>query len=157
MHTYTKQSLTLILILLAYFSLDNYIPLTPWNQLELVGPQLRGTLLAVITFGFIAIFLLRNMLWGICLGTIWAFVWFLLQLQQWWVPYLFGPTALHEDFEWYFTGGYSLTYKILPLIENRPVPDGQHMVLQTLSLLVLLSLIRVVMYSLSVRKNKGLS
>jgi hypothetical protein len=33
-------------------------------------------------------------------------------------------------------GGYDRTIKFLPSIDNRPIPDAQHLVLQVLSLVV---------------------
>jgi hypothetical protein len=65
-----------------------------------------------------------------------SYVWLALQIRQWWIPYLFGPTALHRDFGWYFAHGYDRRTKILPSIDDRPIPDAQHLVLQALSLVV---------------------
>ena len=65
-----------------------------------------------------------------------SYVWLALQIRQWWLPYLFGPTALHRDFGWYFAHGYDRTIKILPEIGDRPIPDAQHLVLQGLALVV---------------------
>ena len=69
-------------------------------------------------------------------GTVDSYVWLALQIRQWWIPYLFGPTALHRDFGWYFANGYDRTIKILPEIDDRLIPDAQHLVLQALSLIV---------------------
>jgi hypothetical protein len=69
-------------------------------------------------------------------GTVDSYVWLALQIRQWWIPYLFGPTALHRDFGWYFANGCDRITKILPEIDDRPIPDAQHLVLQTLSLIV---------------------
>jgi hypothetical protein len=74
--------------------------------------------------------------WGMVAGTIYAYVWLLLQIRQWWIPYLFGPTPLHRDLSWYHEHGYSETLKILPPIRDHPIPDLQHMSLQALSLIV---------------------
>ena len=57
-------------------------------------------------------------------------LWLLLQIRQWWLPYLFGPTFLHENFAWYFQHGYAETIKVLAVAEGRPTPDLQHNVLQ---------------------------
>jgi hypothetical protein len=67
-------------------------------------------------------------------GAGWTVVWLLLQLRQWWLPYLLGPTPLHRDFRWYWEGGYAETLRLLPARGWRPVADLQHLVLQLLSL-----------------------
>jgi hypothetical protein len=77
--------------------------------------------------------------WGMLVGTVYAYVWLLLQIRQWWIPYLFGPTALHADFGWYYEHGYTETLKVLPPIGDRPIPDLQHMTLQLLSLVVVIA------------------
>ncbi|RPI55376.1 MAG: hypothetical protein EHM55_08050 [Acidobacteria bacterium] len=64
----------------------------------------------------------------------WTVVWVLLQVRQWWLPYLFGPTPPHRDFGWYWEGGYAQTLHILPARGVRPVPDAEQFVLQLLSL-----------------------
>ena len=50
-------------------------------------------------------------------------VWLLLQIRQWWLPYLFGPTFLHENFAWYFQHGYAETIKLVSVINGRPTQD----------------------------------
>jgi hypothetical protein len=74
--------------------------------------------------------------WLMVVGTVHSYVWLALQIRQWWIPYLFGPTHLHRDFQWYVAQGYDRTIKILPAVEDRPAPDAQHLVLQALSLVV---------------------
>jgi len=53
-----------------------------------------------------------------------------------------GPTQLHQDFRWYIEHGYSTTLKFQPAIGDRPVPDAQHVVLQVLSLVILITTTR---------------
>jgi hypothetical protein len=53
-------------------------------------------------------------------------------------PYLFEPTGLHQDFDWYFAHGYDQTINLFPSIDHRPAPDAQHLVLQALSLAVVI-------------------
>jgi hypothetical protein len=67
--------------------------------------------------------------WLMVVGAVHNYVWLALQRRQWWIPYLFGPTA-------YVTHGYDRTLKILPSINDRPIPDAQHLVLQALSRVV---------------------
>jgi hypothetical protein len=75
-------------------------------------------------------------------GAGWTAVWLLVQLREWWLPYLLGPTPLHCDFRWYWEGGYGETLRLLSAREGRPVPDLEHLVLQLLSLAAALLTVR---------------
>jgi len=123
-----------IILMLAYFVVDNHIDLYPWNNL--VTTQLSSTLAGVFPFSIYALAFVYGIRWLMVVGTIHSYVWLALQVRQWWVPYLFGPTLLHGDFQWYVAHGYDRTIKILPSIEDRPTPDAQHLVLQALSIIV---------------------
>ncbi|MGZ3271901.1 MAG: hypothetical protein ACXU71_13130 [Croceibacterium sp.] len=117
-----------IVVMLAYFVVDNHVDLYPWNNLT--TSQLPSTLAALIPFGVYATAFALGVRWLMLVGTVHSYVWLALQIRQWWIPYLFGPTALHRDFGWYFANGYDRTIKILPEIDDRPIPDAQHLVLQ---------------------------
>jgi hypothetical protein len=93
-----------IALMIAYFVVDNHIDLYPWNNL--VESQLPSTLVGVIPFSVYAVGFWFGIRWLMLVGTVHAYVWLLLQLRQWWVPYLFGPTFLHRSFGWYREGGY---------------------------------------------------
>ena len=123
-----------MVVMLAYFIMDNHVDLHPWNNL--VTPQLPSTLTAVIPFGLYAVAFALGLRWLMVVGAVHSYVWLVLQIRQWWLPYLFGSTALHRDFAWYFAHGYDRTIKILPGVGDRPIPDAQHLVLQGLSLVV---------------------
>ena len=123
-----------IVVMLAYFVLDNHADLYPWNNL--ITSQLASTLAAVIPFGLYAVAFALGIRWLMVVGAVHSYAWLALQIRQWWIPYLFGPTALHREFGWYVTHGYDRTIKILPSIDDRPIPDAQHLVLQALSLVV---------------------
>jgi hypothetical protein len=126
-----------IALMIAYFVVDNHIDLYPWNNL--VESQLPSTLVGVIPFSVYAVGFWFGIRWLMLVGTVHAYVWLLLQLRQWWVPYLFGPTFLHRSFGWYREGGYDETVRFLPRIGERPVPDAQHVVLEVLSLIVVVT------------------
>ena len=137
------QSLTASIaigLLLIYFIATNHVDLAPFNNLAAAGSQLPSTLIAVIPFGMVLLGLRLEKGRWIYAGWIWSMVWLLLQIRQWWLPYLFGPTFLHENFAWYFQHGYAETIKLVPLIDRRPTPDLQHNILQVLSLGVVLTL-----------------
>jgi hypothetical protein len=98
-----------------------------------------STLVAAIPFGFYEAAFACGLRWMMIVGTVHSYVWLALQIRQWWIPYLFGSTWLHSDFEWYCAHGYDRTISILSRIGDRQVPDAQHLVLQTLSLFVVIA------------------
>jgi hypothetical protein len=121
-------------LMLIYFAVDNHAPLKPSNNLAPSGSQWPSTLAGWIPGLFTLWALWRRSRRAVGVGAVWTVVWCLLQVRQWWIPYLFGPTPLHRDFRWYVEHGYTETLRILPRRGARPTPDLQHMILQTLSL-----------------------
>ena len=119
-----KIAISSQLAMLIYFTIDNHVDLLP------------STLAAWIPFLLIMLTFVYRIRWGMVAGTVYTYVWLLLQIRQWWIPYLFGPTPLHRDFSWYYEHGYAETLKVLPPIGDHPVPDLQHIFLQLLSLVV---------------------
>ena len=129
-----RMALIALALMLIYFAVDNHVGLNPWNNLAQAGSQWSSTLAGWIPRLFTLWALRRRARWAVGVGAVWTVVWFLLQLWQWWIPYLFGPTPLHSDFRWYIEHGYTETLRILPQRGARPTPDLQHMMLQMLSL-----------------------
>ena len=129
-----RMALIALALMLIYFAVDNHVLLNPWNNLAQAGPQWPSTLAGWIPGLFTLWALWRRARWAVGVGAVWTVVWFLLQVRQWWLPYLFGPTPLHSDFRWYIEHGYTETLRILPQRGARPTPDLQHMTLQILSL-----------------------
>ena len=126
--------------MLGYFVFVNHVNVYPWNNL--VSSQLPSTLAGVIPFAIYMVAFGFGVRWLMLIGTVHSYVWLLLQVRQWWVPYLLGPTPIHRDFSWYTEHGYSATIKVLPTIGDRPVPDAEHIVQQVLSLVVLITATR---------------
>jgi len=124
------------LLMLIYFTIDNHVSLYPWNNLRSPVAELPSTLSGWIPFLLIMLAFAFRVRWGMLAGTIYTYVWLLLQIRQWWIPYLFGPTRLHRNFSWYYEHGYTETLKVLPPIGDHPIPALQHMFLQLLSLVV---------------------
>lgn len=137
----SDRALAAIAVLLAYLLVTNHVPLAPWNAVSGGGHWL-GSLAALAPFGLVALAVGARQALAIGVGALWAVVWFGMQLVQWWVPYLFGPTPLHRSFDWYTEGGYASTLSILPAIGDRPVPDLQHLVLQVLTIVVIVATTR---------------
>ncbi len=131
-------------LLLGYFALTNHVNLYPWNNLSAAGPQLHSTLAGIVPFTVCVALVLGWRRIGVWVSVVWSTVWLLLQLRQWWLPYLFGPTTLHSNFDWYFSNGYIETTSFLPASIG-PVPDAQHIVLQTLSVVVVVFAIRLLL------------
>jgi hypothetical protein len=125
-------------VMLGYFILTNHVPLYPWNNL--MEPQLVSTLTGVIPFSIYILAFALNIRWLTFVGVVHSFIWLALQLWQWWLPYLFGPTALHREFSWYFENGYTETIRFLPSLGARPIPDAQHVVLELLSIVVVVTM-----------------
>jgi hypothetical protein len=120
--------------MLVYFILTNHVRLARLNHLTHVTSQWRSTLVGVLPGVLVLAGVASGGRTGAALGAGWLWLWFVLQVRQWWVPYLFGETALHRDFGWYAAGGYDKTIRILPAREGRPTPDLQHLILQSLTL-----------------------
>jgi hypothetical protein len=112
-----------IVVMLAYFVVDNHVDLYPWNNLT--TSQLPSTLAALIPFGVYATAFALGVRWLMLVGTVHSYVWLALQIRQWWIPYLFGPTALHRDFGWYFANGYDRTTRFSrrSTIARSPMPS----------------------------------
>jgi hypothetical protein len=144
-----KASIALALMLI-YFAVDNHVPLHPWNNLAQAGTQWPSTLAGWLPGLFTLWALWRRVRWAIGVGAVWTIIWFLLQVRQWWLPYLCGPTPLHRDFGWYVAHGYTETLRILPRRGARPTPDLQHMTLQMLSLIAAVLTVRAYVRSRSV-------
>ena len=83
------------LIVLIYFTIDNHVDLFPWNNLGLPIAELPSTLAAWIPFLLIMLIFVYRIRWGMVVGTGYTYVWLLLKIRPWWIPYLFGPTPNH--------------------------------------------------------------
>ena len=129
--------------MLAYFVFTNHVNVFPWNNLERAGRQFNSTLMGLIPGVLVSVAIWTRSRLGLWFASIWLLVWLVLQLLQWWLPYLTGQSILAEDFSWYFVQGYQQTLHWLPLRADRPVPDAQHNLLQLLSMLCLLTTARL--------------
>jgi hypothetical protein len=124
---------TAIAAMLTYFVATNHIELPPLNNLADAGPQLPSTLVAVIPFTVYALGFAFGRRPVMVVGAVHSWIWLALQIRQWWVPYLFGPSPVHRDLSWFEDGGYADTLHVLPAVAGRPVPDVQHLILEVVS------------------------
>ncbi|HLR28022.1 MAG TPA: hypothetical protein VK086_04960, partial [Ruania sp.] len=121
-------AVTLIAVMLAWFGITNHVHWEPLNDLSQQGDQLPSTLSGFIPFvlAILTILFVPNF-WLVLFWTGYAYVWLMLQVFTWWVPYLLGSSAEHWS-------SYSDTLNVLPTLGGRIGPDVQHLVLQILSL-----------------------
>lgn len=122
-------------LMLVYFFLINHVRLSRFNNITRLGTQWRSTAVGLVPGMLIIATLASSKGLEVVLGAGWLWLWFAVQIRQWWVPYLFGQTVLHRDFRWYVAGGYDKTIRLLPERVGRPSPDLQHLILQFLTLL----------------------
>ena len=65
-------------------------------------------------------------------GVVYYFVLLAVEFTTWWVPYLFGPSQKWLDV---YTRIHSQTITVLPRRGTNPVPNLEHLILHSLSLL----------------------
>jgi hypothetical protein len=141
---YLRASLVVQLVLALYFEAIIWFPLGAWNDqpgkrlIEVV--RTGDAPLAALGFGLsmllpISIFALaywRRWAWLLWLGLFGYGVWAFLQIQSWWIPYIFGADQRALQNQKFL----ERTSKILPSYPNHPAPDAMHFVLDVLLFLV---------------------
>ena len=75
----------------------------------------------------------RRWFWLIWIGLCGNLIWAIMQLQSWWIPYIFGGNARALKNQAFL----ARTYRILPSFPNHPAPDAMHFVLDLLLLSVI--------------------
>jgi hypothetical protein len=134
-----RASLMIQVILAAYFQLVLWFPLGSWNDqpgkrlITLVG---EGQALAVLGFALamlLPVLLFALGIWKRWLGLIWLGLigygaWAVLQIQSWWIPWIFGADERALNNQTFL----QRTYKILPSSLGHPAPDAMHFVLDVL-------------------------
>jgi hypothetical protein len=119
------------MIAAAYLQAVEWIDLFPWNDLAKGNMQERLDVMLLLSQLFVALTYARRWLWWMIAGWVAYAVWLYLQIESWWVPYLWGGRSVGPN--WYF----ARTFKFLPAIGDRPTPDANHFVLQLLIIAVL--------------------
>lgn len=131
-------------VLAGYVWLVLWIPLGDWNRQpgERLLPQVLAgrrvglddaAVLALVTLP--AVFAgmawqrarARRLLLGVALAV--DGVWLALQIQSWWIPYLFGTSV-----RWQLEYAKGPTTKVLPAFGNHVPPDGMHFAIHVLLL-----------------------
>ena len=70
------------LLMLIYFTIDNHVSLYPWNNLRCPVAELPSTLSGWIPFLLIMLAFAFRVRWGMLAGTIYTYVWLLLQIRD---------------------------------------------------------------------------
>ena len=126
-------------LLSAYLWLIAWIPLGNWNR------QREGTLLEALRSragihagdcGMLAFVTLpavlfwvayqRNSFWFALPALALDVVWLALQIQSWWIPYIFGTEG------WPLAYAQGSTTKVLPSFGHHVAPDGMHFLIHVL-------------------------
>jgi len=133
MHNANKAAVASQLIAAGYLQLVEWVDLYPWNDLSKGNQQEMMNVALLAGQALIAFWFVRQRLALMCVGWAGYAFWLYLQIVSWWRPYLFGNRVVGPN--WYF----ARTYKFLPQIDQRPTPDADHVVLQLLLLVVLVT------------------
>lgn len=132
-------SICLQVILLFYFEMITLVNLYPWNDLSNYTKKEKW--MEALINGFVIFMSLCLYLTHIkilmFIAVVCYFVFFIMQLLVWWLPYLTGihlkqfPKNLYDLH-------FRKTFKILPPIKDNIIPDAQHNVLQLITMATLL-------------------
>jgi|SRR5690625_3492233 len=130
-------AVVLQIILLLYVEITTLVNLYPWNDLakytnkeKMLEATVNGLtiLLGIVLF-------VSGIKWLMIVSVIFWLIFLLMQLLNWWMPYLTGKHLNQFPRKLYDTH-FQETLKILPPIKDHIIPDAQHNVLQLISLVV---------------------
>lgn len=134
-----RASLLIQIVLAVYFQAILWFPLGSWNAqpghrlIKLMGgPETLAALgfafallLPVLLF---ALAVWRRWIWLVWVGLLGYGAWAALQIQSWWIPWIFGANenALRN------AAFLKNTLKLFPSTPAHPAPDAMHFVLDLL-------------------------
>ena len=141
------SSLVLQATLAAYFQAMLWFPLGRWNDqpgTRLIQAAREGHALAAAVFGLVmllpvvafALALARRWTWLMWVGLCGYGAWSVLQIQSWWIPWIFGADARARHNQEFL----ERTTKIFPASASHPAPDAMHFVLDVLLFAVVVTL-----------------
>ena len=139
-HVWTKRATWWHGILAMYMWVISWFPLGNWNRQQdetFLTRLVQGKglpwddlfALAFVTAPFIFFWLawrFRSRWLALCALAIDA-AWAAMQIQSWWIPYLFGARAT-----WQIRYAHGPTTKVLPSFGNHVAPDGMHLIIHVL-------------------------
>lgn len=142
-----KRSLWIQVLLAAYFQAILWFPLGAWNDQP--GRRLyellrEGEAFSAVWFALamilpvllFALALAQQWVWLIWVGLIGYSTWAWLEIQSWWMPWIFGADQRAINNQRFL----ERTYKIFPYSYDHPAPDGMHFVLDVLVFLVVVTI-----------------
>lgn len=124
------------ILVFLYFEVTTLVNIYPWNDLSKYSKQEK--IIEATVNGFIIILCLglfiTQIKWLMIISVVFWFVFLLMQLLTWWMPYLTGKHLKQFSKAQYETH-FKNTLKLLPPIKDHIIPDAQHNVLQIISLI----------------------
>ncbi len=148
---YLRISLATQFLLAGYFQIVNWFSLGSWNYQPGFVPMFSSVISGKFLWGDIGIlgvFLLPFLLfvlaywkrwnWLMWVGSIGYTAWLYLQVQTWWVPYLFGASKNWQEI---YHRVFAQSMKILPSFGNHLAPDAMHLTIQLLLFVIVISTI----------------
>jgi hypothetical protein len=148
---YLRISLAAQFLLAVYFQMVNWFSLGAWNDQPNSVPLFNSVMSGKVEWGdigFVGAFLLPILLfllaywkrwtWLMWLGVFGYTAWFYLQVQPWWVPYIFGAT---DQWQKTYHRVFAHSTKILPSFGSHLAPDGMHLVIQLFLSVIITTLI----------------
>lgn len=148
---YLRFSLMAQFLLAVYFQMVNWFSLGAWNDQPNFVPLFSSVISGKADWsdiGFVSAFLLPFLLlllaywkrwtWLMWVGVFGYTSWFYLQVQTWWVPYIFGASDRWQET---YHRVFANSTKILPSIGRHLAPDGMHLMIQLLLLVIIATLI----------------
>ena len=143
---YLRISIATQFILAIYFQIINWFSLGLWNYQPGFVPLLSSDKIIWGSVGVVSLFLLpflifylaylRRWTWLMWIDTIGYAVWLYLQIQNWWVPYLFGASRHWQEI---YNRVFNHSTKILPSFGNHLAPDAMHLTIQILLIVIVIS------------------
>lgn len=143
-----KASLVIQIILAVYFQVVVWFPLGSWNDQpgKRLIALLREGQASSAELGFVLAMLLpvllfvvaiwKHWVWLMWVGLIGYGIWAVLEIQSWWIPWIFGADQRALNNQEFL----QRTYKIFPSSVGHPAPDGMHFVLNLLLFFVVVTI-----------------
>gem|GEM_PF-5546896 len=135
-----KASACIHWILAAYLWLITLVPLGGWNAepgLRLLAEMRAGHTLGASEIGFFVFVTLPAILFGLAVwrrsrwlatsAIVFDLIWLGLQVQSWWITYIFGNAK-----SWQLAYAKGATTKVLPSFDGHIAPDGMHLLISVL-------------------------
>lgn len=143
-----RVSLVLQIVLALYFQVIAWFPLGAWNDQpgkRLIQIVAEGHALAAIVFSVLfllpivifAVAFWKRLFWLMWLSLVGYCVWAIMQVQSWWIPWMFGADVRARTNQ----VALARTYKFFPESVQHPAPDAMHFTLDILLFAACLTLL----------------